>query len=359
MNQESQPSSPHRAGHGATPVLFDATSKLAAILIGAAAVIAGLAAGLRNPFLAGAASSQGAAIDALFSIMLGIAAVIFVVVQGFLIYSIIRFGRPAGDETDGPPIRGNASLEVIWTGIPAAIVVFLALFSYRVLADIERPHGDEMIVEVTARQYAWEFYYPTSDIQSNELHIPLGRQVLLKMRSTDVIHAFWVPEFRIKKDVMPDRITEARITGVQLGTYPVVCTELCGAGHAVMRGQVVVQSDGDFRIWTASLAAGKLRAPADPLAYGRELYNRLACNSCHALTDAAAAGQIGPSLDGIGGRAGATVSGQSAEEYVRLAIVKPNAYLVPKYQPVMPGDYGLRMSDAELAALVQYLLTQK
>ena len=126
----------------------------------------------------------------------------------------------------------------------------------------------------------------------------------LKLRSNDVIHSFWVPAFRIKKDVMPDRVTETYITGSELGEYPVVCTELCGAGHAVMRSQVVVQSDADFQSWLASQGVAQAQAAeaaaADPFAAGKAAFNVYGCNACHALASAGAVGAIGPKLDGIG-----------------------------------------------------------
>lgn len=352
---------PQHSSSGSSPRLFDSSSKLIAGLIFVLAVGAGVIVGLNNPFLGNAASSEGSAIDALFSVMVGIAMTIFVIVQGFLFYSILRFGGATGEEGDGPPVRGNARLEVLWTAIPAIIVVFIAVFSYRVLADIERPQTDELVVEVTGRQYAWEFYYPEHDLKTNQLHLPLDRQALLKMRSADVIHSFWVPEFRIKKDVMPDRVTDMRITPTEAGVYPVVCAELCGAGHAIMRAQVYVQPAAEYQAWLASaiVAKGIPAAAADPAAYGRQLFTTYGCNACHVLADAGAVGQIGPKLDGLGARAAGIAPGQTAEEYVRLAIIKPNEYVVQGYQPIMPQDYSQRMSDAELEAMIRYLLLQK
>ena len=158
-------------------------------------------------------------------------------------------------------------------------------------------------MEVKGFQFAWQFYYPDEDITSSELHIPTDRQIHLKMRSNDVIHSFWVPEMRIKKDVMPDRVTETFITATEPGTYPIVCTELCGRrprGHAV---EVVVQSDAEFRAWLASqktTAEAAEEAASDPLAQGRNVFNAAGCNACHALADAGAVGAVGPKLDGIG-----------------------------------------------------------
>lgn len=349
------------AASSAAPV-FDSAGKLAAIIIGVTAVVAGVVMGTTNPILRGATSSQGAQIDTLFSLFLGIASAIFVIVQGFLLFSIIRFARAPEDEGDGAPLRGNTKLEIVWTAVPALIVVFLAIYSYRVLADIDRPAAGQMVVEVTGRQYAWEFYYPEYDVKTAELHIPLGRQALLKITSADVNHAFWIPQMRIKKDAMGGKITTANITATEPGVYPIVCAELCGAGHAVMRSQAVVEAEPTFQTWIQSQIGAKQRAagaPADPKALGRQLYNQYGCNACHKLADAGAVGLVGPALDGIGGRAANVVPGQSAEEYIRTSIVKPTAYLVPNYQPVMPGDYGQRMSEAEITALVQYLLEQK
>jgi cytochrome c oxidase subunit 2 len=356
LSSDSSGHSPQRA--------FDSTSKLAAFMIGVAAVVGGIAMAVFNPFLTGAASTQGALIDTLFSVTLGIGTAVFIIVQGFLIYSIVRFARQPGDEGDGLPIRGNTRLEIVWTAIPAIVVVFIGAFSYRTLAALDLPQPGEMTVEVKAMQYDWEFYYPDYDVTSKELHIPLDEPVFLKMRSNDVIHSFWVPAFRMKKDVLPDRITETRITGTELGAFPIVCAELCGAGHAIMRSQVIVHSDAEFKQWLASeAAAGQRRATSastDPSAHGRQLFTQYGCDACHVLTDAGAAGQVGPSLDGIGSRASTEVPGQSAEDFLRASIVKPNDHIIKSYPPgVMPQDYGQRMSDPDLDALEQYLLMQK
>ena len=353
----------NEADRSAPAPVFDATSKAVSFLIAAIAVMAGLVMGWVNPFMSESASSQGTSIDTLFSIVLGVTTAVFVIVQGFLIYSIVRFRRQPGDDEDGPPIRGNTKLEIVWTAVPAITIVIIGLLSYRVLADIERPQPGERIIEVKAVQYAWQFYYPEADVTSTELHIPLDEPVLLKMRSNDVIHSFWVPAFRIKKDVMPDRVTETRITGTELGAYPIVCAELCGAGHAVMRSQVIVQSDADYKAWLATAAAAK-QAPqpagvADPVAYGRQLFTQYGCNACHTLDDANAHGQIGPNLNGIGSQAANRVAGQPAEQYLQASILKPGEYPAEGYPDAMPKDYGLRLSDAEVSALVEYLLKQK
>jgi cytochrome c oxidase subunit 2 len=353
----------HSQASGTLPPVFDTTSKIVAIVIGFVAVVAGLVVGLNNPLLHTSVATEGNAIDRLFSLTLGIATVVFVVVQGFLLYSIVRFGREPGDETDGPPMRGNTRLEFFWTLIPALTIFFVGFVSYVTLSRIETRIDDALEVEVKAFQFAWQFYYPEEDVTSAELHVPVDRQIHLKMRSNDVVHSFWVPEMRIKKDVMPDRVTETYITPTEPGTYPIVCTELCGAGHAVMRSNVVVQSDAAYRAWLASqktTAEAAAEAANDPLAQGRGVFVAAGCNACHALADANAVGAIGPKLDGFGTVAAERVPGQSAEEYTLQSIVKPNELVVEGYPAnVMPQDYGLRLSEQELDALVKYLVEMK
>jgi cytochrome c oxidase subunit II len=349
-------------GPPAQPRAFDATSKLFTLILGVLSVLAGIVVGLNNPILSQAASLQGTEIDVLFSVTLGVATTVFVIVQGFLLYSIVRFGRQPGDDTDGPPIRGNTKLEVFWTIVPAITVVVISLLSYRVLTKIDASQPGLVPVEVTAQQYSWQFYYPEADITSNELHVPIDRQVFLKMRSNDVIHSFWVPAFRLKKDVLPNRVTELRFTATEPGTFPVVCTELCGAGHSLMRSQVVVESEADYKAWLAGKGkpATTAAGAADPLATGRALFTQAGCNACHALADAGAAGQVGPKLDGLGTYAANAVPGQSAEEYIHASIVKPNDHVVEGYPAnVMPQDYGQRISEADLNTLVAYLLEMK
>lgn len=348
---------------GRAPVLFDTTSRLVAIVIGIVAVVAGLIVGLNNPLLNQSAAREGSRIDQLFGLTLGLATVVFVIVHGSLLYSIVRFGRQPGDDTDGPPVRGNTRLEFFWTLIPALTIFFIGFASYSVLADIERPADNNLVVEALAYQFAWEFYYPEYDVTSTELHVPVDRQIHLKLRSNDVVHAFWVPEMRIKKDAMPDRVTEAFITPNTIGSFPIVCTELCGPGHAIMRSQMVVQSDANFQAWLVSqqtAAAQAATGPADPRAQGRKLFNDTGCKACHVLKDANATGVLGPTLEGIGSIGAERVPGVSAEEYIHESIVKPNEFVVEGFPAnIMPQDYGLRLAEPDLDTLVKYLAEMK
>lgn len=202
-----------------------------------------------------AASTAAAPIDTLLDWMIVLSSFVFAIVCVFLGYALYRWRVKPGDEGDGLPIHGNTKLEIIWTLIPTVIVLFAAGYSWVVLDDIEEREADPLIVNVYSQQFAWTFGYPTEGNKwsEGEFHVPVGRQVIFRMNAQDVIHSFWVPEWRIKKDNVPGITTEAIITPDKPGTYQLVCTELCGAGHATMRGTVVVESEKKFNRWVKGL----------------------------------------------------------------------------------------------------------
>jgi cytochrome c oxidase subunit 2 len=210
------------------------------------------------------ASTAAPKIDDLLNVMIVLSSFVFSLVMVMLFYALWKFKAKPGDESDGEPIHGNTRLEVAWTVIPTIIVLFGAGYSWSVLHDIEKPAKDAMTVDVFSQQYAWSFGYPgKGDVYSQgEMHVPLNRQIQFKMHAQDVIHSFWVPEWRIKKDNVPGITTTAIVTPDRLGTYQLICTELCGFGHASMRAKVVVETPADFRKWVGGL---KEKVPA-PLA---------------------------------------------------------------------------------------------
>ena len=203
------------------------------------------------------ASAEADDIDTLLDVMIVLSAFVFAVVMVAMGYAIWKFRAKPGDESDGKPVHGNAKLEVAWTVIPTIIVVFGAIYSWIVLNDIEAEAADPLEVEVTAQQFAWRFDYPEQNVTSTELHVPVGQQLKLTLTSLDVIHAFWVPEWRIKRDVVPAGPTGNDIDNTVVvtpdveGTYSVVCTELCGVGHSTMRAFAVTESQEEFDAWVA------------------------------------------------------------------------------------------------------------
>jgi cytochrome c oxidase subunit II len=201
------------------------------------------------------ASTAAPKIDDLLNVMIVLSAFVFSLVLVMLFYALWKFKAKPGDESDGEPIHGNTRLEVAWTLIPTIIVLFGAGYSWKVLNDIERPAKDAMTVDVFSQQYAWSFGYPGKGMKyvQGEFHVPVNRQIQFKMHSGDVIHSFWVPEWRIKKDNVPGITTTAIVTPDRIGTYQLICTELCGFGHASMRAKVVVQSPAEFQQWVSRL----------------------------------------------------------------------------------------------------------
>jgi cytochrome c oxidase subunit 2 len=200
-------------------------------------------------------STAAAKIDDLLNVMIVLSAFVFSLVMVMLFYALWKFKAKPGDESDGEPIHGNTRLEVAWTLIPTIIVLFGAGWSWKVLDEIEEPMKGAMKVDVFSQQFAWSFGYPEQGNawSQGELHVPLGRQISFKMHAQDVIHSFWVPEWRIKKDNVPGITTTATVTPDRLGTYQLICTELCGFGHASMRAKVVVEPPARFEKWVAGV----------------------------------------------------------------------------------------------------------
>jgi cytochrome c oxidase subunit II len=201
------------------------------------------------------ASTAAGPIDTLLDVMIVLSSFVFSLVMVMLFYALWKFKAKPGDESDGEPIHGNTRLEVAWTVIPTIIVLFGAGYSWAVLNEIEDPAENPIKVQVFSQQFVWSFGYPGKDNawSQGELHVPLDRQVQFKMHALDVIHSFWVPEWRIKKDNVPGITTTAIVTPDKPGTYQLICTELCGFGHATMRAKVVVEPPAEFQKWVAGL----------------------------------------------------------------------------------------------------------
>ncbi len=245
------------------------------------------------------ASAQAPLVDGFFNVMVTIATALFLVVEGAIVISIIKFRRRQGDDTDGLKIEGNFPLEVFWTVIPGIIVIALGIYSVEVYTDMgginlgghhimahapssspvaplkldsqwvesDKPATPtaipigigstpqqqgklpDLVVNVTGMQYAWLFNYPDSGVAAGELHVPVGKDVQLKLSANDVIHSFWVPQFRLKQDAIPGQPTELRFIATKTGEYPVVCAELCGGYHGAMRSSVIVHSPEEFDSW--------------------------------------------------------------------------------------------------------------
>jgi cytochrome c oxidase subunit 2 len=208
-----------------------------------------------------AATTQAHETDTLYHVLVIASIPIFVLVVGVVLFSVWQFHLKPGQELeDGPPIHGNTRLEVLWTAFPAALLLALVSYSFVVLHNNEKKPAREIQIGVTAQQFAWTYQYPPSltggkPVSSYQLYVPKDESVYFNMRSKDVIHAFWIPSFRVQEDVVPGITTHYRVTPTKLGSYPVVCNLLCGLGHSLMRSRVHVVTQARFRTWLASQAS--------------------------------------------------------------------------------------------------------
>jgi cytochrome c oxidase subunit 2 len=228
------------------------------LLVGGAMV----AIGLGIDWLPIQASQQAGRTDDLLWFVFWSSAAVFTIVVTFLLYSVIRFRAQPGDESDGPPIHGNTFLEVVWTAIPAALLVVLSVYSYFVLSDNEALAKNRMTIDVTAEQFAWSFTYPDLKVETGDLRVPVNRQIYLRLISKDVIHDFWVNETRLKADVVPGITNHLIIDPNRVGTYEIVCAELCGVGHNVMRSRMIVMSQSAYDAWARKAALVGAKAGA-------------------------------------------------------------------------------------------------
>jgi cytochrome c oxidase subunit II len=323
-------------------------------LIGLGIVAGGIATAvaLLVTWLPPVASKERARIDDVFWFTTIICIAIFALVAAVLLYSVMKFRAAPDDDSDGPPTHGHTGLEIVWTLIPTILVTAIGIYSAVVLSENDKLGKNVFRVNVTAQQFVWSFSYPEAhNLTSGVLRLPVNRSVELELKSLDVIHSFWVPEFGQKQDTVPGLPTHLHITPDKVGTYDIICTELCGLGHATMRSQAIVMTDAAFNKWLKSQTAATTSPNAS--VSGAAVFKNQPCGSCHTLTAAGTSGKVGPDLDKLPQYA--AQAKQPLESFIRTSITDPNAYTQPGYpKNVMPPFSSLPKS--QLDALVQYLI---
>ena len=302
-----------------------------------------------------AASAQANPIDWLFNLEFNVIYFLFALIIGLMLYSIVVFRRKKGDITDAKHIEGNTKLEVFWTAVPLIMVITLAFLGSQGLAETLKPDKKPLEIRVIGQQWTWRFEYPDYGIVSNELYLPVDRQALLKLSSLDVIHSFWVPEFRVKQDALPGEefTRELRITPTLEGNYKVRCAELCGTRHTYMENPVNVVSVQAFDTWVSQQSGES----ADPAERGKKVWD-VYCKSCHSIDGTVG---IGPSWLGIFGgdvilADGTTLSGD--EEYILESITKPNSKIVKGFAPnLMPQNFSDQLSERQIQDVIEFMRT--
>ena len=338
-------------------------------LLGLALIAGGVAAAvaLVPTWLPETASREAGRIHFVIWFVVVICILIFALVAAVLAYAVMRFRVDDDDFEDGPPIHGHTGLEITWTVIPFVLVTSIAIVSAIVLARNDAQAQDTLRVNVTAQQFAFTFNYPDArNVVSPVLRLPKGRSVELYMRSLDVIHSVFVPQFSQKEDVVPGLVTQLHITPTRLGTFPLECTELCGLGHSLMRTEAIVMEPSAFDAWLRQQEKGAAPPPSTSTtststssssssAAGLAAFKSYGCSGCHTLTAAKATGTTGPDLDKLVSYA--KQAKQPLTAFVHESIVDPDAYIQPGYpKGVMPQDFGQRLTKSQLDALVTFLV---
>jgi cytochrome c oxidase subunit II len=298
------------------------------------------------------ASTFAAETDALYMYILYISIFFFVLVVGAMIWCVVKFRRRPGYKGDSTALHNNA-LEIIWTVIPTIVVCWIFARGVYGYMDMMRPPlADTIDINVTAGQWSWLFEYPNG-ARSTELHVPNNQAIRLRMRSRDVLHAFYVPAFRAKTDIVPGRVNVMWFKPILEGEFPLYCAEYCGDDHSLMLGKVIVHSEAEYADVMAELA----KPPEGPVAYGQWLYERVGCKSCHSIEEGKVA--IGPSFYGDYGSEFTSTSGRQIkvdEEYIRESIMEPQKEMRPEFARAsqMPSFQG-KLKQEEVVALTAFI----
>jgi len=302
------------------------------------------------------ASSQAIIIDQLFDIHIGIIAFLFSLIVVFIGYSLVVFRRKKEmPEEEGKHITGSSKLEIVWTLVPLAVVIFISYLGAISLAATRQIDPQALDVKVTAGQWYWSFDYPDFGITSDVLYLPVDRQVKLSLTSMDVIHSFWVPEFRVKQDVLPGEnlVKELRFTPIETGDFMVLCAELCGGAHAYMNSPVKVVTEVEFQDWVDEELGN---FPQDPVSLGERLVKNNGCFGCHSIDGKDG---VGPTWKGLYASEKTLVSGEKIivdEEYLYEAIINPNSQIVLGFPAnVMSQNYSEIFTDEELNNMIAFI----
>ncbi|MGD8854818.1 MAG: cytochrome c oxidase subunit II [Chloroflexota bacterium] len=287
-----------------------------------------------------AASAEAGPIDQLFGGHFLFISFFFSLIVVFTLYSIVAFRQKPGDEEEAEQFHGNTPLEIAWTIIPLIIVIGFGIWGWNVLNEVTGEKADEMTVNVIGRQWQWVFEYPDyPDVgRATELVLPVDQPVVLQMESEDVLHSFWVPEFRVKQDLLPGTVTTLRITPTKIDTFKTRCAEICGTLHSRMLADVRVVSRDDFDAWVSEMGASV--ANLSPEERGAQWSAQFACASCHSIDGSTL---VGPSWLGLYGSETMLSDGSTViadEAYLRNSILDPASQIVAGFENVaMPVNF--------------------
>ncbi|NBB76995.1 MAG: cytochrome c oxidase subunit II [Bacteroidetes bacterium] len=291
--------------------------------------------------------------DALFNFINVTSLILLIGITFAIIFFAWKYRRRSEDDVT-PVITHNNKLEITWSVIPLILVIIVFGWGFTGYLTKTTVPKDAYEIRVVAKSWLWEFHYETGHVSVGELHVPVNRPVKLIMSSTDVIHSLYIPDFRIKKDVVPNQYTTAWFEATETGESVVFCTEYCGNAHSNMMATTIVHAQEDFETWLAT--AGSADDDLSPVELGEELVTRNACQTCHSVDGTELQG---PTFQGIFGREQTMQNGETItidENYIRESILEPQAKIVEGYQPVMP-PYAGTLDDRQIDAIIEYLKT--
>jgi cytochrome c oxidase subunit 2 len=303
------------------------------------------------PLFPDQASTMATQVDSLFFFLVGVSVFFATLIFIVIIVFAVKYRRRSENEQP-QEVHGDLRLEILWTVIPLGLTLVMFVWGARLFFMINDPPANSLEINIVAKQWMWKVQHPEGQLEIDELHIPVGRPVKLIMTSQDVIHDFFVPAFRVKKDVLPGRYTTVWFEATTPGEYHLFCSQYCGTQHSGMIGRVVVMPVTEYQAWLSGGATGVSLATA-----GERLFERLGCSTCHLVNGTGR----GPSLEGLFGKTVKLAGGNSVtadETYIRESIVNPQAKIVAGYQPIMPVFKGLISEDGILQILA-YIKTLK
>lgn len=299
-------------------------------------------------FLPPTASTLAADVDALYFFFLGVCGFFGALVFFLTGFFAIRYRRKAG-RYHAVHSEKTLFVEIGWAFPPLLVVMTLFVWGAQLFVRMYTPPEDAMEIFVTGKQWMWKIQHPNGRREINELHVPTGQRIVLTMTSEDVIHSFYVPGFRVKRDVLPGRYTQMWFEATRTGELHLFCAEYCGTEHSLMVGRVVVMTPSDYQDWLMG-GGGEVTSMA---ARGQELFQRLACNTCHHDQP----GALGPDLAGLLGRERRLITGETIiadPAYVRESILRPQAKQLAGYPPVMPPFQG-QIGEEGIMQIIAYI----
>jgi len=306
-------------------------------------------------FLPPQGSTMAPEVDAAFNLILYVAIFFFILVVSLSAFFVIKYRRKEKPGLTSGKDR-NFKLEIVWTVIPSIFLLIFFIMGFRTYLKMNIVPKDALEIKVTAQRWMWTFDYPQGANSINELVVPENTPIKVLLSSTDVIHSFYVPDFRLKMDVLPNRYTIAWFEAKEPGEHNLECAEYCGKGHSQMLGKIRVLSKEGYAAWLEKAGTANASIPLEQ--YGAEIYKTKACYMCHTIDGS---GSVGPTFKGIYGHEATLSDGRKIavdENYIRESILDPRAKIVLGYQPVMPTYQG-RLKDREIDALIAYLKSLK